>query len=78
MLNRRLTLAKAGKLQVEFSADEGKLSASEIMRQVTLTHEEQVPTSGKGRPWNYYISEPLKFNPSSVAAETDKEASSKL
>lgn len=38
----------------------GKTSATEIMKQVSMTFEEQQPTTGKGKPWAYYISEPLK------------------
>jgi ADP-ribose pyrophosphatase YjhB (NUDIX family) len=37
------------------------LSATDLMKHVTLTHEEAVPTSGpKDKPWNYYIGEALK------------------
>ena len=38
----------------------GKMSATEIMKQVTMTDEDQMPSNGKGKPWVYYISEPLK------------------
>ena len=38
----------------------GKSTATEIMKQVGMTHEEVAPTSGKGKPWSYYISEALK------------------
>ena len=59
LLHNRLIL----KQQSQFSsADEtGSLTATDLMKQVTLTHEEAVPTSGpKGKPWNYYIAEELK------------------
>jgi hypothetical protein len=37
------------------------LSATDLMKQVTMTHEEAVPSSGpKDKPWIYYISEGLK------------------
>lgn len=37
------------------------ISATEVMKHVTLTHEEAVPTSGpKDKPWMYYIGESLK------------------
>lgn len=40
---------------------DGTATASELMKQVTLTHEEAVPTTGpKDKPWGYYISEELK------------------
>ena len=37
------------------------LSATDLMKQVTLTYEEAVPTVGpKDKPWLYYIGEALK------------------
>ncbi len=40
------------------------LTATDLMKQVTLTHEEAVPTTGnKDKPWVYYISETLKAPP---------------
>jgi len=40
---------------------DGTATATELMKQVTLTHEEAVPTTGpKDKPWGYYISEELK------------------
>jgi hypothetical protein len=40
---------------------DGSNTATELMKQVTLTHEEAVPTTGpKDKPWGYYISEELK------------------
>jgi hypothetical protein len=41
--------------------DISSINATDLMKQVTLTHEEAVPTTGpKDKPWGYYISEELK------------------
>lgn len=34
------------------------------MKEVTLTYEEVTPSSGKGKPWGYYISEQIKHTTS--------------
>jgi hypothetical protein len=43
----------------------GQKSATEIMKQVSMTVEEVKPSTGKGKPWSYYISEPLKCSSAS-------------
>jgi hypothetical protein len=47
----------------KIALDGQELNATDLIKQVTLTNEEVVPTSGnKSKPWVYYISEPLKEN----------------
>jgi hypothetical protein len=45
-------------------------SASEILKTSTLTQDSMAPSSGKGKPWNFYISESLR--------QTDQELLNKL
>ena len=54
LLHRRLASNQS-------SITDGSTTATELMKQVTLTYEEAVPTTGpKDKPWVYYISEELK------------------
>ena len=55
LLHRRLASSQS------IIADGSAITATDLMKQVTLTHEEAVPTTGpKDKPWGYYISEELK------------------
>lgn len=69
LLSQRLQQAKEKRLPLAMccqeSGDCSDLSATQLMKQTTLTLEEFTPSSGKGKPWVYYIAEPLKFDPSS-------------
>ena len=51
----------------------GKQSATEIMKQVSMTVEVVQPTTGKGKPWSYYISEPLKCSSASFYKKQAEE-----
>lgn len=67
LLNQRLVLAKEHKLPLSLCLgtgaveEQGCLSGAELMKQVTMTHEVFAPA--KGKPYMYYISEPIKFTP---------------
>ena len=54
-LNQRITLYKQGKLPVIQDPSSQPLSATELIKQITMTYEEMPPASGKGKPVRYYI-----------------------